>query len=393
MALFRRDKRALPPRVDVDRVTSRPTGFNITGELVNEETALQMSAVMSCVSLLADSVAGLPIKSYKLVGGRKIEQPLPDHLRHPNDDETIFEFLHSCITQMALHGDLFVFAPRQPNGQVLEMRVLASSHTSISLENGQVTFRIGDKKIDDVEHIRWWPRPGSMRGLSPLETQRNTIGLALAMERFLSLWYAEGGTPSSVLETDSQFTEEQARILQSTWDEAHRQRRRPAVLSGGLKWKPITTSAADMGLLESREHQLRSIARIFRIPSHMILAQGDSQTYQNVESAGIAFVRHTLLPWINRIEALLSKTVAGDVQIVLDTEEFMRADLLNRVRAQQIQIASGILTPNEARHQLGFEPYDGGDEFVMALPGAPMASPNDDPSKNPPIGSDAEPPI
>lgn len=389
MGFFAREKRALPIRIDTERVTARPSGFNMTGELVTEETALQMSAVMACVSLLADSIAGLPIDVYKKIDGRKIEVPTPEHLKYPNEDESMFEFVHTCITTQALHGNLFVFAPRRPDGTVLEMRVLPPDRTRVSIINGEKVFEVGSKRTDNVIHSRWWPRPGSLYGLSPLESQRNTIGLALAMERFMSLWYAEGGTPSSVLETDATFTEEQARILQSTWDEAHRQRRRPAVLSGGLKWKPITVSAADMGLLESREHQVRSIARVFRIPSHMVLAQGDSQTYQNVESAGISFVRHTLMPWIARLESVLSKTVGGDIYVRFDTEEFMRADLLNRVRAQQIQISSGVLTPNEARYQLGLEPYPGGDDFVMALPGAPMAGPGVEPA---PVGEDAEPP-
>jgi len=385
MGFFARERRALPIRIDTERVTARPSGFNMTGELVTEETALQMSAVIACVSLLADSIAGLPLDVYKKIDGRKIEMPLPQHLKDPNDDESMFEFIHTCVTTQALHGNLFVFAPRRPDGTVLEMRVLPPNRTRVSIIDGQKVFDVGSKRTEDVIHSRWWPRPGSLYGLSPLESQRNTIGLALAMERFMSLWYAEGGTPSSVLETDATFTEEQARILQSTWDEAHRQRRRPAVLSGGLKWKPITVSAADMGLLESREHQVRSIARVFRIPSHMVLAQGDSQTYQNVESAGISFVRHTLMPWIARLESILSKTVGGDIFVRFDTEEFMRADLLNRVRAQQIQISSGVLTPNEARYQLGLEPYAGGDDFVMALPGSPMAGPGNELA---PVGED-----
>lgn len=389
MPFFARERRALPIRIDTERVTARPSGFNMTGELVTEETALQMSAVMACVSLLADSIAGLPIETYRKIDGRKIDVPPPEHLKIPNTDETMFEFVHSCVTTLALHGNLFVFAPRRPDGTVLELRVLPNSRTGVSIVEGQKVFSVGGKPIEDVIQSRWWPRPGSLLGLSPLESQRNTIGLALAMERFMSLWYAEGGTPSSVLETDSQFTEEQARVLQATWDESHRQRRRPAVLSGGLKWKPITVSAADMGLLESREHQVRSIARVFRIPAHMILAQGDSQTYQNIESAGIAFVRHTLMPWIGRIESVLSQTVGGDIYVRLQTEEFMRADLLNRVRAQQIQIMNGTLTPNEARYQLGLEPYTGGDEFVMVLPGAPLAGPGVEPA---PVGEDELPP-
>jgi len=389
MGLFKKEKRALPPKIDPYQITGRPAGVNLSGEFVDDDTALGMSSVMACVGLLADSVASLPLRTFRLIDGRKIELPLPAFMKKPNDDDSTFEFLHTCISTLALNGNLFLFAPRSSTNEVLEMRVLPTRLVIVSVENGEKVYRLNGKILEDIHHSRWWPRPGSLLGLSPLETQRNTIGLAMAMERFLTLWYAEGGTPSSVLETESVFTEEQARVLQSTWDESHRQRRRPAVLSGGLKWKPITTSAADMGLLESREHQVRSIARVFRIPSHMILAQGDSQTYQNVESAGIDFVRHTLIPWLTRIENLLTELLPPEVYARFDTEELMRGDMITRVRAQQVQIMSGTLTPNEARHQLGLEPYSGGDDFVMALPGAPMANPTNDTQ----LGVDQEPPL
>jgi HK97 family phage portal protein len=206
------------------------------------------------------------------------------------------------------------------------------------------------------------------------------------MERHLSQFYGEGATPSSVLEVDGDMTAEQARVLQATWETQNRRRRKPAVLTGGMKWKPIQTSAADSQMNETRAEQIAQVARIFRVPAYMIGARGDSQTYQNTESAGIHFVTYTLLPWLKRIEMALSTLMPEPNEIVFDTAGFLRADQITRLRAYQVGIMSGILTPNEARANEGREPYTGGDEFVMALPGAPMSTPTD------PSGVDANPP-
>jgi HK97 family phage portal protein len=141
-----------------------------------------------------------------------------------------------------------------------------------------------------------------------------------------------------------------------------------------------------MEMLGHREALVRDIARAYRIPLHMINGSGgDSQTYQNVESAGINFVRYTLLPWLRRVEDALSEMLPLGQKVRFNTDEFQRADLLTRVRAQQIQISSGTLTPNEARAIENKEPFEGGDKFVMALPVSDVAATAD-------IGTDAEPP-
>jgi HK97 family phage portal protein len=241
-------------------------------------------------------------------------------------------------------------------------------------------------------HLRWFTPPQAAKGISPLHQQRNTIGSALAVERHVSQWYGEGGTPSSVLEVDGDITVEAAKVLQATWETQHRRRRRPAVLSGGVKWKPISASAADMELNASREYAVAEIARIFRIPAHMIGAKSASQTYTNNEQAGLNFLTFTLLPWLRRIEAAFSNLMPTGQRVEFDTSAFLRADTINRYRAHQLGITSGFITPNEARHVEGMEPYfPGGDAFVMALPGAPMAGPGGNPDL-PPVGVDADPP-
>jgi HK97 family phage portal protein len=219
-----------------------------------------------------------------------------------------------------------------------------------------------------------------VRGVSPIETMRNTIGMGLAMDRFLSQFYGEGATPSSVLETDGALTPDQARQIRDSWEEAHYKHRKPAVLQGGLKWRSITTSAADMQMLEHKESIIRDIARVYRIPLHLIIGTGgDSQTYQNLEAVGSAFYQYTLLGWVRRLETAFSEMLPLTQQVRFNASEFLRADLMTRVKAEQIQILSATLTPNEAREIENREPYDGGDQFVA-------------PSTTPVVGTDAVPP-
>jgi HK97 family phage portal protein len=139
-----------------------------------------------------------------------------------------------------------------------------------------------------------------------------------------------------------------------------------------------------MELNATRELQIAQVARVFRIPAYLIGAKGDSQTYQNNESAGQHFITYTLLPWLRRIEEALGALLTEGQYLRFNTDAFLRADTITRYRAYQLAIMTGVSTPNEARRRENLEPYNGGDEFVMALPGAPMASPSN--PALPPVG-------
>jgi HK97 family phage portal protein len=382
------EKRATPDPL-------RPDGFvigsNWTGENVTTETALEVSTVLSCVSLLADSVAALPLRAVRYVGDRTEQLPVPRWLSNPGPTLTGYELIHMIVSSLALHGNAYVFVDFR-NGLPASLTPLHPDNVNVTITAGQRTYSVAGRPVpaDNMMHLRWFTPPQAAKGISPIHTQRTTIGLALAMDRHLAQWYGEGGTPSSVLETDTEMSVEAAKVLQATWESQHRRRRRPAVLAGGLKWKAVSQSAADMELNATREAQIAEIARIFRIPAHMIGSKGPSQTYQNIEQAGVQFVTYTLLPWLRRIEEAFSELATRPTIVRFDTSEFLRADTINRYRAHQLGISSGFLTPNEARAVEGLEPYEGGDEFVMALPGAPMAGPGADPA---PAGIDSQPPL
>jgi HK97 family phage portal protein len=345
------------------------------GERIDEWSAFGVSAVISAVSLLADSVASMPLRTYKIKDGKRVAVPLPEILETPDIDSNIYELVHQIVASMALHGNSYVHLDRDTRGNVIGLVPLHTYQMQV-LPTGDQTGRkylhLGNEiPREDLLHLRWFTPPQSLVGVSPLIQSRNLIGLAMAMDRHLGQFYAEGATPSSVLETDQKLTNDQAQILVNTWSATHRRHRKPAVLSDGLKWKPITTSAADQQMIETREQLIRDIARIFRIPAHLILASGgNSQTYQNVEQASLNFLTHTITPWLRRVEIGLSKLLPPGTDLAFDTSSLLRVDALTRAQVNAMEITSGTLSPNEARQLQGREVYDGGDVFNQALAGA-----------------------
>jgi HK97 family phage portal protein len=367
MSIIRREFRALPITIDANQITARPPFPNYSGEIVTERTAVSSTAVLSAVTLLADSIATMPLQVYRDVGGTIQQLPVPSVFIKPNDEQNMFEFVHQTIATLALHGNAFIFAPRNAGQAPIEMRCLHPLLVSAVIDdNGDRVYSYGKTRLDpeNMYHMSWLRFPDQAYGVSPLDALRNIIGTGIAIDRFLAQFYGDGATPSSVLETDQQVTVEQAEILRNTWEDSHWKRRRPAVLAGGLKWRSVTASASDMDTMEHRESIVRDVARAYRIPLHLIAGTGgDNQTYQNVESAGINFVRHTLLPWMRRLEDTLSSMLPVPQKVRFNADGLMRGDLVTRVTAQQIQIQSGTLSPNEARQTEGREPYDGGDNF------------------------------
>ena len=386
MSLWRKqESRVLPTSIDPYQITARPFYNNYSGEIVTELTAFASSAVLAATNLLADSIASMPLELTRQRAGRLERLPTPSVLIKPNAHQSMFEFVHQTILTLALHGNAYIYAPRTAGGLPSEMRNIHPKDIKgmVYSDDGSIVYTLGKTQTltdKEIRPIRWLLLPNQQVGISPLEAMKNTIGMSIAMDRFLSQFYGEGGTPSSVLETDTTITTEQAQILRDTWEDSHVRRRKPAVLTGGLKWRSITTSAADMQMLEHREAIVRDISRVYRIPLHLINGSGgDSQTYQNIESAGTNFVRYTLLPFMRRLEDAISEMLPLTQRVRFNADEFQRADLQTRVQAHQIQILSGTMSPNEARQLENREPYEGGDIFIT-------------PTSSQVVGTDAVPP-
>lgn len=347
--------------------------MSTAGERVDEITALGVSSVFAAVSLLADSVASMPLKaSRKRRDGSEEPATLPTWLANPDPVEsTRFEFVHQAMISLALHGNFYGLISRLPDGSIAgvtplhpyQMNVLANANGT-----GRRYLHLGqDIPTEDMLHVRAFTPPQSLVGISPLLQQRTTIGIAIAMDRYLAQWYGEGGTPSGVLETDRPVTAEQARLLRETWEGSQRKHRRPAILSDGLKWRSVQVSAVDMEYTTSREQVIADVARAFRIPPHLLNVKSDSQTYTNNEAAGINYLVYTLNPWISRLEIAFSTLLPPSLSVSFDPSSLLRLDAKTAAEVDKLRIASGTRSPNEARLRDGLNPYEGGDEFHIAL--------------------------
>ena len=179
--------------------------------------------------------------------------------------------------------------------------------------------------------MRWYTPPQALIGISPLTMQRTMIGLALAMDRYLAQWYANGATPSSVLETDQQLTREAMVSLREQWESSQRKVRRPAVLANGIRWRQVQASAVDMEYNATRDNVLAEVARVFRIPPWLLGLKSDTGTYQNVEQASLSFLVHTLQPWLTRFETSLSG-LFPDLTIRFDPSSLLRLDSMTKAQ-------------------------------------------------------------
>ena len=344
------------------------------GERVDEVSALGLTAVLRCVTLLADTVASLPLRAYQVTpDGSRHATAVPSVLMSPDVESTGFELIHSTMASLGLHGNAYLLLDRDRSGSVIGIVPLHPYQMQVMPDkssNRRRYLHLGTEIApEDVIHLRWFTPPQSLVGVSPLIQSRQIVGLGLAMDRFLAQFYGDGATPSSVLESEKDLTTEQARTLVATWDSAHRKHRKPAVLSGGLKWRSVTVSASDQQMVEMREQVVRDVARVYGIPSHLVGAMGDGQTYQNVEQASLNFLMHTVTPWLRRIEIGLSRILPPGVDVAFDTSAMLRTDALTRAKVGQIQAMTGTRSPNELRALDGMEPYAGGDVFNQAMPG------------------------
>ena len=362
-----------------------------SGEPVDEYSALGISTVLGCASLLADTVAAMPLKTFKTVAGKKVSVDLPLVLQSPDPESNTYEMIHQFVSTLALHGNSYSFLSLDKFQNVIGITNLHPYQMQVMPDatmSGRQYRHLGEIiPNNQILHQRWYTPPQSLTGISPINQSRNLLGLALAMERHLAQFYGEGAIPSGILTQPGKMTRDQAEIVKETWTANHRRHRKTAVLSDGMTYQPITTSAADQQMIETKEQLIRDISRIFRIPSHLIGAVGDNQTYMNVEQASLNFLIHSIQPYLVRIEAALSRVLPDGISVEFDTSSILRADALSRAKVNLLNVQMGARNPNEVRALEGLDSYAGGEVFNQSLAGATTAG-----GVLPSLGEDQNPP-
>lgn len=323
------------------------------------DRALQLLVVYGCVQLIADSIATLPVDAYRRnADGSKTELALPRWLEEPSPGVDRVDFLSRIMVSLLLDGNAYLVPGRNANGIVTECYVLDPQVVDVRRgPDGRSVFIVDGLPVTefDVHHVRGLSVPGKLKGVNPIEAARQMLSMGLAANESAAKFFQQGTVMPGVIEAPGQMTREQMRDLRDAWVSAHGGVNRshlPGVLTNGASWKPVTITAEQAQFLQTRRYTDAQIAgQLFRIDPTMlgIPVEGTSLTYNNVESRGIHLARHTLMPWVVRVERALGRLLPQPQFAKLNMDGLMRADLSTRYASYATGLSNGFLTVGEVR--------------------------------------------
>jgi HK97 family phage portal protein len=361
---------------------------------------MQMTAVYSCVRILSEAVASLPLQFYRYneSGGKEkaVDHPLYFLLHdEPNPEMTSFVFRETLMTHLLLFGNAFSQIIRNGKGEVVGLYPLMPDRMKVDRdESGHLYYEYTVYDADDVagrgstgtkaagKTVRLSPYdvlhiPGlgfdGLVGYSPIAMAKNAIGMAIACEEYGAKFFANGAAPSGVLEHPGTL-KDPGRVRES-WQATFggsSNAQKVAVLEEGMKYTPISISPEQAQFLETRKFQIDEIARIFRVPPHMI-GDLEKSSFNNIEQQSLEFVKYTLDPWVSRWEQAMSRALLTPEEkkkyfFKFNVDGLMRGDYQSRMQGYATARQNGWMSANDIRELENLDKIpaeDGGDLYLV----------------------------
>ena len=368
-------------------------GRTTSGKPVNERTAMQTTAVYACVRILAEAVASLPLHVYEYQddGGKKLVHDHPlYYLLHdePNPEMTSFVFRETLMSHLLIWGNAYAQIIRDGAGRVLGLYPLLPDKMEVQRDDkGNIYYvysRNSDEnpmfkeygnirlKAEDVLHIPGLGFDGLI-GYSPIAMAKNAVGMTLACEEYGASFFANGANPGGVLEHPG-VLKDPSKVRES-WNSVYRgvsNAHKIAVLEEGMKYQQIGIPPEEAQFLETRKFQINEIARLYRIPPHMV-GDLDKSSFSNIEQQSLEFVKYTLDPWVIRWEQSLQRSLLlpgekGKYFIKLNVDGLLRGDYQSRMNGYAVGRQNGWFSANDIREMENMNPIpdeEGGNLYLI----------------------------
>lgn len=367
-------------------------GGSSAGKNVNERSAMQMTAVYSCVRILAEAVAGLPLHLYRYKEDGGKERAIANNLYHllhdePNKEMSSFIFRETLMTHLLLWGNAYAQIIRNGKGEVIALYPLMPNKMQVDRDENGELYYIYTRSFDEAKTMEGvtvylTPRdvlhiPGlgfdGLVGYSPIAMAKNAIGLAIATEEYGAKFFANGAAPSGVLEHPGTIKDPSR--LRENWNSTFggsANSGKVAVLEEGMKYTPISISPEQAQFLETRKFQIDEIARIFRVPPHMV-GDLEKSSFSNIEQQSLEFVKYTLDPWVIRWEQSLSRALLNEDEkrkyfFKFNLEGLLRGDYESRMSGYAVARQNGWMSANDIRELENMDKIpaeDGGDLYLI----------------------------
>lgn len=367
-------------------------GPSTSGKNVNEFTAMQTTAVYACVRILSETLAALPLQLYRYTAGGKervYDHPLY-HILHdePNPEMTSFIFRETLMSHLLIWGNAYAQIIRDRLGRVQGLYPLRPDKMTVCRDESGQIYYIYTKTTDENPAIKPYGQvplrkdevlhiPGlgfdGLVGYSPIAMARNAVGMTMACEEYGASFFANGASPSGVLEHPG-VLKDPAKVRDS-WNAVYQgsaNAHKVAVLEEGMKYQQIGIPPEEAQFLETRKFQLNEIARLYRIPPHMI-GDLEKSSFNNIEQQSMEFVKYTLDPWVIRWEQAMQKALFLPEEkkqyfLKFNVNGLMRGDYESRMTGYSIGRQNGWLSANDIREMEDMNPVpdeEGGNLYLV----------------------------
>lgn len=361
------------------------------GPLVTDDSSLAHVDVFKCRSLIADAIAMLPLRAHRTqaytdgagtvhtYAVRVPTQPLLLTDPMPGDLAPEFSFKHRLVDSLLGDGNAYaevaavdarglpsVIMPVHPS-KVRDVRMARDGATEFVMHDGGVLGHV--RNGGTMVHITGFIRAGSLRGISPILAGKQAIALGMAAEEFGARWFGDGAHPSGYLSSPADISESDATALKRRWVQTYGGlSREPAVLYGGLEWRPISVNPEESQFIETRRFQSGQIAALFRVPPHMVGDVDKSTSWgTGIEEMGLGFVTYTLGPWLARIEQAMSFLLPRGQFAKFNVGALLRGRIQDQYQAFAVGRQWGWLSTNDIRSLIDLPPVPGGDVYLQPL--------------------------
>lgn len=381
--LFGGEQRAISSRDLFELIAAGNATY--AGPSVTEDNAMRSSAVYACIRIISESIASLPLVLYKQSGRNKdraTSHPLYPILHDlANPEMTALEWRELTMAHVLLRGNAWSEKDMDSVGRVRALWPLnPAMMEGWDRQGGKLRwlYRLPDNGVRAIPAYRIHHVKGlgdGIMGNSPIrQAAKQAVGLSLAAEEYGSRFYSNGARPGLILRHPGKLSAAAAERLKASFATEHQglsNAHRTKILEEGMDVTAIGIPNNEAQFLETRKFQVTEIARIYRVPPHM-LADLDRATFSNIEQQSINFVVYTLMPWLVRHEQaiyrdLLSESERRNHFAKYIVEGMLRGDALSRYQSYQLAINNTILTPNEIRELEDRNPVEGGDVLFTPL--------------------------
>ena len=349
------------------------------GTNIDQVQAMKINAFYACVLLISDTISTLPVDSFiRRDGDRVPYRPHPTWVQRPDVDLLRSEHYQQVLISLLLDGNAFVRVFRDNSGQVINLVVIDPYRVTVTRNKvtREIEYIIDEDESKpvskrDMLQITELRKAGELRGMSRVTELKDNLGLTTALQSFASRFFGQGATTSGIIETAQSLNSDQAKQLVDSFNQRHsgfRKSNRTGLLTGGAKFVRTGVNPDEAQMLDSRKLAIEEVARMFRVPPHMIgVTTPGAMSYASVEQNNINFVTHTLRPYVAKIEDAYSALLPDAAFIRFNVDGLLRGDFATRMNGYSIGSQAGFLSVNDIRRFEDLRPVEGGDVYRVPL--------------------------